>query len=68
MKTEKTFNRFLSCIKISKSGCWEWIKGKDKDGYGKFKVNQKHLRAHRWSFEYFKHDLGALLCCHICDK
>jgi hypothetical protein len=38
--------------KVSKSdGCWEWMGGKDKDGYGKITYMWRGLRAHRLSWE-----------------
>lgn len=38
--------------KVDKSGdCWQWTAGKDKDGYGQFKVDGRSLRAHRVSCE-----------------
>ena len=27
--------------------CWEWVKGKDRDGYGLTRINGKQFRAHR---------------------
>ncbi len=31
--------------------CWVWIAGKRADGYGRFDVNGRPERAHRFSFE-----------------
>ena len=58
-RAREQLSRFLSKIKKIEGGCWEWIGGKDKDGYGKFAITgrgqrfpgdspvQKHVRAHR---------------------
>ena len=27
--------------------CWEWMLRKDKDGYGRLKINGKETRSHR---------------------
>lgn len=32
------------------SPCIEWMKGRDKDGYGKTSVGGKHVRAHRLAY------------------
>lgn len=50
--------RFLKYVKQSgPNGCWWWIGGKDKDGYGKFKFKGHDLKAHRVSFAIFGGDL-----------
>jgi hypothetical protein len=33
------------------TGCWEWQRARDRDGYGKCKRDNKHVRAHRWYYE-----------------
>lgn len=45
--------RFWSKVTKS-SNCWTWGAGVDKDGYGKFKVNGKNIRAHRFSYSLVK--------------
>jgi len=48
--------------------CCIWLLGKDKDGYGKIKVNGKHLRAHRLSYEMHVGPIpSGLLVLHTCD-
>lgn len=35
------------------NGCWQWLGGKDRDGYGVFGHHKgKQLRAHRASYEF----------------
>lgn len=52
------------------NGCWEWQKGKDRDGYGQINYKQKTHRAHRVSAMIFlDFDLDSkLLVCHNCDN
>lgn len=58
-------------------GCWEWSAGKCKDGYGKhaitaprgIKPKQKHVRAHRMSWELANGPVPAgLVVMHKCDN
>ena len=49
-------------------GCWEWRKGKDKGGYGKFYAGQSHYRAHRVAFTISKGPVDALNVLHTCDN
>lgn len=68
--------RFWSKVKRTR-GCWLWLGAQDKDGYGKFQVTlvrssgakktpQRHVRAHRYSFELITgRTPGQLL--HECD-
>lgn len=49
--------------------CWLWTAGKDKDGYGKFRVSKKHYRAHRFSWElHFGPVPLATSVLHKCDN
>lgn len=46
------------------SGCWLWIFGTDKDGYGL----TANIRAHRESYErHIGHIPDGMLVCHKCD-
>ena len=63
--------------KVAKAGpdeCWEWLAGKDRNGYGKFAVglggqNQIHTRAHRFAYETFVGPIPEGYCvCHRCDN
>lgn len=51
------------------TGCWNWLLGKDKDGYGKVKVAGRDLRAHRyiWSQNHGELKTGEVVC-HRCDN
>lgn len=55
-------------IPVTESGCWLWLGGCDEDGYGKAKVNKKHIRAHRWAWMLFCGEIPAnLWVLHRCD-
>jgi hypothetical protein len=50
--TPSDIERFWAKVAIAdKDSCWEWQAGKDKDGYGRFKIGSrvtaKQLLAHR---------------------
>lgn len=67
---ENIKNRLLSKIIIDdETGCWNWLAGKDKNGYGKIVINKRHLMVHRASYYYF---VGPFeqdkLICHKCDN
>lgn len=60
-------NRFLKKINFG-DNCWLWTATKNKDGYGKYKVNGKMVYAHRFSYFLFNGVLPRdLLVCHKCD-
>jgi hypothetical protein len=59
----------LARISVKKSGCWEWLLGKDKDGYGHAAYKGKGMSAHRASFKAFKGPLlKGKLIRHKCDN
>lgn len=55
--------------KKSPTECWEWQKGKNKDGYGQFKFMGRNQSTHRVAFfiEYGEFD-KKLCVCHKCDN
>ena len=45
--------RFFSKVKIdTKTGCWLWTAGKDRDGYGHFYYKRKTHKAHRFLYSW----------------
>lgn len=58
--------RFLAAFEIDPaSGCWNWTRGVDQDGYGQFKP----MKAHRYSFERAYGGLPAgKMVLHRCDN
>lgn len=52
-------------IPVTETGCWIWLGGIDRKGYGYMSGNAK---AHRVSFEFHKGDIPTgLSVCHKCD-
>ena len=53
---------------ITESGCWIWMKGTDKNGYGVFSINNKSVRSHRIIYEIHKGIIPiGMEVCHKCD-
>ena len=55
--------------KVDKSGeCWLWTAGTTWNGYGRFKLEGKTLRAHRFAWELENGPIpDGLLVLHDCD-
>ena len=51
MSEDELYNWIIDGLDKKDSGCWEWLKQKDKNGYGRFKYMGKDLRAHRFILE-----------------
>lgn len=50
-----------------KTGCWNWVGSKNKDGYGNLSINGKNVTSHRFSYELFKSKISkGLTIDHIC--
>ncbi len=50
------------------SGCWLWTDATFPNGYGRFKVDGKSLKAHRVSYELHNGLIPeGLHVCHTCD-
>lgn len=62
--------RFLFNVDKTKNGCWQWTSYKDWKGYGHFYLNGKHVKAHRFSYKFFKKEEipKGKIVCHTCDN
>ena len=54
---------------LKTSGCWFWMAGKFKQGYGSFYFKGHHVKAHRiaWELTYGAISEGKKVC-HHCDN
>jgi hypothetical protein len=52
-----------------KTGCWNWTRGKDSDGYGVTNLFGKTRKAHRVAYEAWNGKIPEGMCvCHRCDN
>lgn len=64
--TEKIFH---TRYKKLESGCWEWTAQRTPQNYGRFFINYRGTRAHRYSYEIHKGKIPEGMCvCHTCDN
>lgn len=60
--------RFLDkVVPEPNTGCWLWIGCTNKDGYGRFMMNNKVCNAHRVSYEIFLGSINNYQVLHKCD-
>ena len=55
MNTEY-IDKFLGCVEKGNTDdeCWNWIACKDREGYGRIRINKKLVKsAPRFSYEYY---------------
>lgn len=67
-KTDRFYGKVA--LTANPNVCWEWLGGKDKDGYGRFNLTHSTWRhAHRVSYFISKNeDPKEKLVCHTCDN
>lgn len=65
-----SLKRFFSNVKENQeTGCIEWIGSTTDKGYGSFSVNNKKVRAHRFSYELEHGEIPeGNIVCHACDN
>jgi len=67
--TKPAVERFHKYYIKTESGCWEWIKYLNRDGYGTLSVLNEEERAHRISYVIHHGEIpDGLLVCHTCDN
>jgi HNH endonuclease len=69
-KEERTFysEKLKQNCRIE-NGCWEWLRSRNKDGYGNIRFRGKLVGAHRLAYAVFKADFeNAWHVLHKCDN
>lgn len=68
--TPNDIARFKASFVIDKeTGCWNWTRCKNGDGYAVLSINGRQYRASRVAYTIFKGQIPAyLLVCHTCDR
>ncbi|MFA7238188.1 MAG: HNH endonuclease [Phycisphaeraceae bacterium] len=62
-------SHLLSKISKTETGCWEWTGYLNEKGYGRLRIQGRHLYAHRLSYELFCGPLtDEQMVCHKCDN
>lgn len=62
-------DRFWENVRVlSDDECWEWQGGRNEQGYGRFRVDGKLVRAHRFSYALHNGDLRDDDVLHSCDN
>lgn len=71
MEIKSTFIRFISKVNKTNS-CWLWIGAKTRGNYGHLRYKKENtwtmIRAHIFSYKYYKGDVGKLHVLHKCDN
>jgi HNH endonuclease len=59
---------FYNQVRWSDTGCWIWQGSKTHDGYGRYFVDGREVRAHvyAWEYDYAQVRPGQFVC-HTCD-
>ena len=69
---DRMLSRFWS--KVNKTdGCWDWVAGKDKNGYGRFRIGGRGsstTESHRvsWVISNGINVPSNIFACHSCDN
>lgn len=54
---------------LLKGTCWEWQGPINHDGYGRYWLNGKYIKAHRFSYQLHHGDIPSkLVVRHTCDN
>jgi len=62
-----TIQRFWDKVDIDDNDCWNWTGSKNDLGYGRFGINGKVIRTHRYSYELFNKPIPkGLVIDHLC--
>ena len=61
-------SKILQNVTLTESGCWEWRKYRNADGYGKVKYRGISVSSHIVSYQLFVGPTNDLCVLHTCDN
>lgn len=69
MTAHKDILRFFEQVsKEPSTGCWLWNGSQTRGDYGQLSVNNRDVKAHRFSYQTFVGEIPqGMLVCHHCD-
>ena len=67
---KKPQDRFFKKVdKQGPNGCWSWTGAQISGGYGHFRLREKMIAAHRYSYIFHKGEIPVgLKVCHTCGN
>lgn len=66
-KAQDPVPRFEAKVDRQEGGCWVWVGALNNGGYGRFRVDNREVLAHRWSYEHFVGEIpDGLHIDHLC--
>ncbi len=66
--TPAEIEEFWSHVRFSNAGCWEWVGPREKSGYGRIRLGERRLKAHRVMWALVHGALpGIVEILHRCD-
>lgn len=67
--TPEAIARFWAAVPDGDNECWEWMKGRDLNGYGRMKVGSRTVKTHRVSWAlHFGIIPPGMFVLHRCDN
>lgn len=68
--TEEGRRSFWSRVDVgSEEDCWLWLRARDYDGYGNYKLHGKQARSHRVAYEIAHGSIPqGMVVMHTCDN
>ena len=68
-RTEVTLDELFSYCSVTETGCIEWQRNRDKDGYGRFRLNGDKRRVNRIvCFLTYGQPPANAVAMHTCDN
>lgn len=66
----KISTNFWKYVDIAGPGeCWDWLAGQHDAGYGRFRLDDKTIFAHRHAYTLIKGPIPeGMQVCHTCDR